>query len=309
MGCTNSSPRINHESSNQRQQQQPVDSVQAVSPGKPGSVKKSEIVAVSEPYLKSSVISPPGSYRPSIIASSYRPSPFMKIINEKCPLVRLDHCAEPRKLSLAGHSFTYNMDYVYVSQRGYYPTALNKPNQDSYLICEKILDDSNCHLFGVFDGHGETGDHCSFFAADRLADCLVNELNSLGGTKAIDGDKLTDLYTRAFLTTNFELHGSNDVDDSLSGTTGVTLLQKGDKLFVANVGDSRAIIATEVNGELKYRPLSSDQTPYRKDERERLKKAVLLLFLFDLFCVVALCVFVAAAITNAVMLLWYLFNT
>jgi hypothetical protein len=29
-----------------------------------------------------------------------------------------------------------------------------------------------------------------------------------------------------------------------SGTTAITLLQKGDKLFVANVGDSRAIMAT-----------------------------------------------------------------
>eukprot|EP01035_Chromulina_nebulosa_P018186 gene18186-23844_t len=61
------------------------------------------------------------------------------------------------------------------------------------------------------------------------------------------------------------------IDDSLSGTTGISIVVKGDTLCVANVGDSRAIIASEVEGILKYAPLSSDQTPYRKDERERLK--------------------------------------
>jgi serine/threonine protein phosphatase PrpC len=48
---------------------------------------------------------------------------------------------------------------------------------------------------------------------------------------------------------------------------------KGDRLYVANVGDSRAIIASEQSdGSLKSLPLSNDQTPYRADERERLKK-------------------------------------
>jgi len=42
---------------------------------------------------------------------------------------------------------------------------------------------------------------------------------------------------------------------------------------VANVGDSRAIIATDVGGRLESEALSADQTPYRKDERDRCKKA------------------------------------
>lgn len=49
---------------------------------------------------------------------------------------------------------------------------------------------------------------------------------------------------------------------------------KGDTLFVANVGDSRAILCTRgEGGESAVRPLSVDQTPFRKDERERIKKA------------------------------------
>ncbi len=42
---------------------------------------------------------------------------------------------------------------------------------------------------------------------------------------------------------------------------------------MANVGDSRAIIgSTNQDGKLKASCLSNDQTPFRKDERERLKK-------------------------------------
>lgn len=45
-------------------------------------------------------------------------------------------------------------------------------------------------------------------------------------------------------------------------------------MFVANVGDSRAILCTRPSGEeSSVRPLSVDQTPFRKDERERIKRA------------------------------------
>lgn len=50
--------------------------------------------------------------------------------------------------------------------------ALNKANQDSYLVCENFLRDQNCHFMGVFDGHGEYGDYCSHFAADQVC-CYI----------------------------------------------------------------------------------------------------------------------------------------
>ena len=155
------------------------------------------------------------------------------------------------------------------------PNSLNKANQDSYLICEGILSDPSCSLFGVFDGHGETGDYCSHFAADNFSNFFVKDLKSNKTSPSlIDDDRMKEIYSKAFISTNNALHKNKDIDDTLSGTTGVTILVKGDKLFVANVGDSRAIIASEVNGKLKYSALSSDQTPYRKDERERIKKSV-----------------------------------
>lgn len=45
-------------------------------------------------------------------------------------------------------------------------------------------------------------------------------------------------------------------------------------MFVANVGDSRAIICAQPPGEKStVKPLSVDQTPFRQDERTRIKQA------------------------------------
>ena len=91
------------------------------------------------------------------------------IINGKCPHVRLDHGNEMKVLPIVGDIFSYTASYCYVSQRGYYPNALGKANQDSYVIAENVLKDKSCHLFGVFDGHGEFGDYCSHYAADTVS--------------------------------------------------------------------------------------------------------------------------------------------
>jgi len=55
----------------------------------------------------------------------------------------------------------YSMNVACLSQRGYYPEAPNKANQDSYCACPNFLQNENKQLFGVFDGHGEDGVRCS----------------------------------------------------------------------------------------------------------------------------------------------------
>ena len=62
------------------------------------------------------------------------------------------------------------------------------------------------------------------------------------------------------------MHMNSAIDDTLSGTTAISIVFIGDTMFVANVGDSRAIVAQRIDdeGNLKAFPLSDDQTPYRK---------------------------------------------
>lgn len=65
-------------------------------------------------------------------------------------------------------------------------------------------------------------------------------------------------------------------DDSMSGTTSISVLFHGNEIHIANVGDSRAIIAQDnlkATGpyediSLVAKPLSIDQTPFRKVGRD-----------------------------------------
>ena len=195
---------------------------------------------------------------------------YTQTINGKSPRLRLDHSEMAKEVSITGVSSSFNIKYCYISMRGYHPNAMGKANQDSYVICESLLGDRNSHFFGIFDGHGEYGDSCSHFAATTVPSQLIDELNKQGGTKALDGQKMERIYSDTLVNANNALHQS-DIDDTLSGTTSITVILRGDTLFVANVGDSRAIIASEMEEGLVYSPLSDDQTPFRKDERERVK--------------------------------------
>ena len=77
------------------------------------------------------------------------------------------------------------------------------------------------------------------------------------------------------------MHNDEHIDDKLSGTTAISVLMCDRTIFVSNIGDSRAVLLTSVVNKnvtfkqklkLNASALSSDQTPYRADERERVKK-------------------------------------
>ena len=57
----------------------------------------------------------------------------------------------------------------------------------------------------------------------------------------------------------------------MSGTTAITAFFKGTQFTVANIGDSRAVVGEKKGRRVIAYSLSIDQTPYRQDERERVK--------------------------------------
>ncbi|MQM20593.1 hypothetical protein Taro_053617 [Colocasia esculenta] len=57
----------------------------------------------------------------------------------------------------------------------------------------------------------------------------------------------------------------------MSGTTAITVLVRGRTIYVANCGDSRAVIAERRGKDFVAMDLSIDQTPFRADELERVK--------------------------------------
>ena len=57
----------------------------------------------------------------------------------------------------------------------------------------------------------------------------------------------------------------------MSGTTAITAFFHGTQFTVANIGDSRAVVGEKKGRRVIAYSLSIDQTPYRQDERERVK--------------------------------------
>lgn len=73
---------------------------------------------------------------------------------------------------------------------------------------------------------------------------------------------LLEAYYKSFEDANTRLHASM-IDDSASGTTAICMLLENETAHIANVGDSRAVLATLSDGKLVAQALSVDQTPYR----------------------------------------------
>ena len=75
-------------------------------------------------------------------------------------------------------------------------------------------------------------------------------------------------------TVNANLHGNQLVPSEDSGTTAVSVLAIDATLYCSNVGDSRCVLGRKApDGSVAPKPLSSDHTLYRADERERVVAA------------------------------------
>ncbi|XP_042475273.1 probable protein phosphatase 2C 35 [Macadamia integrifolia] len=173
------------------------------------------------------------------------------------------HILTERSLEVAPvPSHNFHLEYSALTQRGYYPDHPDKENQDSFCIKTQVQGNPNLHFFGVYDGHGHFGTQCSYFVRDRLIEILSKD-------SALSEDPIK-AFNSALLATNSELHMS-EIDDSMSGTTAISVLVCGNTLFIANVGDSRAVIAVKSGNRVVAEDLSRDHTPFREDECERVK--------------------------------------
>lgn len=152
--------------------------------------------------------------------------------------------------------------YSSLTQQGHYPDSPDRENQDSFCVKTQFQGNHNLHFFGVFDGHGQFGTQCANFVRDRLVDILSADIRLL--------DDPMKAYNSAFLATNSQLHDS-EIDDAMSGTTAITVFVSGDTLYIANVGDSRAVAGVWNGDYIASEELSLDQTPFRRDEYERVK--------------------------------------
>jgi protein phosphatase 2C family protein 2/3 len=115
-------------------------------------------------------------------------------------------------------------------------------------------------FFGVFDGHG--GDKVALFAGENIHNIIFKQ----DTFKARDyAQGLKD----GFLATDRAILNDPKYDEEVSGCTACVSLLAGNKLYLANAGDSRGVVG--IKGRAK--PLSQDHKPTLENEKNRITAA------------------------------------
>lgn len=119
-----------------------------------------------------------------------------------------------------------------MSEKGQSSYEPDKPNQDRFLMVEDAATGSL--LLAVFDGHGPNGHEVSQRLKDFVPDALF-------GHDSFPHDIPAALKACVPMVEAMILQ-SNEVDCTLSGSTVVLCVSFGDRLYLGNVGDSRAVL-------------------------------------------------------------------
>lgn len=130
--------------------------------------------------------------------------------------------------------------------------------EDTYQAKQCLNGDPGKAFFGVFDGHG--GGKASEYTADHLVSFLLKQPFD---TQPIASLRNSYQQTDHGWLTLAVRHGWDD------GTTAITALICDGMLYVANVGDSRAMILDKHG---KAVAMSEDHKPNRVDEKQRIER-------------------------------------
>eukprot|EP01138_Halocafeteria_seosinensis_P013673 gb/GECG01013964.1/.p1 GENE.gb/GECG01013964.1/~~gb/GECG01013964.1/.p1 ORF type:complete len:423 (+),score=48.34 gb/GECG01013964.1/:1-1269(+) len=183
-----------------------------------------------------------------------------------------------------------------------------KANQDTWLVLPKLGGRDDVAAFCVFDGHGPRGDDASCFCREHFEQAITYHQEDFRAAPS-------KALKKAFPFLHEELARSCKAAPNAmeySGTTAICVMFERDKLYCANVGDSRALMASFIdpaycaNQEVAnpmneaaetadsnywkfddipsrsavhkrdswaFTTLSSDHTPNRADEMERISES------------------------------------
>ena len=122
-------------------------------------------------------------------------------------------------------------------------------------------------FFGIYDGHG--GNKCSEYLRDNLHKLILNDINFPENVELAIKNGFKNAENNFFNEFALDQTDKNNILDR-SGSCAVTILFVDDMIYVANVGDSRAIFS-ENNGS-NYIEVTEDHKPNNPKEKIRIVK-------------------------------------
>ncbi|GLG96107.1 hypothetical protein R5R35_007275 [Gryllus longicercus] len=132
--------------------------------------------------------------------------------------------------------------------------------EDSHTHILSLPDDPGTAFFGVYDGHG--GAKVAQYAGKHLHKYIVKRPEYKEGN-------IEEALRQGFLDVDTAMLNEESLKDELAGTTAVAIVLKNNKLYCANVGDSRAVACVNA----KVDPLSLDHKPSNDIESRRIQAA------------------------------------
>ena len=142
-------------------------------------------------------------------------------------------------------------------------------NEDKVIVVNQVKKPASSKMktwpkisyFGIFDGHG--GEGCSEYLKENYLNYLVENKNfpfdiRLALTESFE--KIEEAFFKEKCSTSLEL-------SDRSGSCALVSIIFDNKIYIANIGDSRAIMS--INGGAKVKPLTTDHKPSDPKEYER----------------------------------------
>ena len=167
--------------------------------------------------------------------------------------------------------------YSYYSNTGKTLEGLIKINMDSYLILPNFNNSKDFNIFCIMDGHGPDGHFVSnfikkYFSSFFKTNIILNSKENKNNLEYIYYHLQKDNYSlikEVYHKAEKELFKNKKIDSNFSGTSCIIIIQIGDKIICANVGNSRAIMIKNYD---RIIPISIDNTPEIPEESERILK-------------------------------------
>jgi len=165
------------------------------------------------------------------------------------------------------HSPPTVLTFSGISVKGIAPYNPDKQNQDALVLHQLPTGEV---LLSVFDGHGEEGKTVSNHFQKRIPKFLAT--CSSFAQPETTGQAIREALEQVEKEIVDDVH----VDTTLSGSTGVVTVVRGQKLYVANVGDSRAIFGvrdpSSTSKAFVARDITIDHKPDHPEERKRIQE-------------------------------------
>ncbi|XP_031402121.1 probable protein phosphatase 2C 34 [Punica granatum] len=157
-------------------------------------------------------------------------------------------------------------------------------NQDCCIVWEEYGCQSDMIFCGIFDGHGPWGHYVAKRVRQAMPSSLLCNWQETVAQAYLDPDfdletgkkhHRFDIWKHSYFKTcaavDQELVQLRKIDSFYSGTTALTIVRQGEYIVIANVGDSRAVLATTSDdGTLVPVQLTVDFKPNLPQEAERI---------------------------------------